>query len=481
VVAHDLVHLRHGHPEKASEAGGWLIWAGIFVFGFVAMQIHALATAAEDILPELQLFVASLFQFRFGFVLLLLLAATWIRNFRRRSYEEVADCEDVTIVGGDAAAGMTALIKLARLNLHPLEWGRIDRNLLTHPSQSRRIQAIVDDNDIDPEQEEEILARVDEDQERYPLPSHLIQEESVFHTEYKIRRSRVLTWSGLVFMLLLPALLVRVIEIQDWTGPLEWAALGVALVVNLVAVTIFLSHAVVWGEARLQKRLKAKLKGSGIDLEAWQCMFVGFAPARAPRIYESTFDWDMGFLVIAGERLCFFDCNNRFSLRWNQVSAIRTGPGAPRWGKSGRVYLTWCDDQGTETTWNLRPAGTRSVGTLQRQVPFLLQMLEDWQRQRPAGTALPELIASSQPPAFGKVTSASVASYSKLHPLQKSLLLGGLLSGGIAFLLGSSFLYFPLGRGWFAPALACLLVVIARVPIWLYREPRATKSSSGPV
>jgi Zn-dependent protease with chaperone function len=471
VVAHELVHLRHRHPGAAAR-GLWVVGVGLYL-GFFYLWFAAPTS------PGLQRVLGGLVQCRFGVLLLLHLGLLVVYNFGRRRNEFLADREAVTVVGGDLEAAVTALAKLGRLNGHPLEWGRLDENLLTHPSDARRIQALVDESETDPERLPDMLAAADRDGDRYPVPDNPPGEHLLL-TEFRTRRAAALRRLGLALLVLLPALLAAGIGAAGWRGPPAWGAAAGGILLALAALRTLKGYAAVRGEGRLRTRLAARCKEAGFDTEAWQGHFVALAPARAPRRFASGFDWDVGFLFLTSDRLCYVGCLTRFALPRDRVKAVRVGPGSPRWGRSSRVYVTWCDEQGTATTWNLRPAGAASVPGSQRQVPQLLRALQDWHQAPPAGTT-PGALAALSAPALGPVTSETVATYVRTNPVRRALATRALGSGGLAFLFGCSFDLLPSpGWGWYAPALTCLMVLFERVPLWLYREPRVAVLPSVP-
>jgi hypothetical protein len=474
VVAHELVHLRHRHPGRLA-VGGISIWVASWLLFLLTYYAQTVARRS----PELQPTFEALAHLRYGLLLVIVLGGIWVRNFRMRGYEFVADGEAVAVAGGDAEVAIAALARLGQLNLHPDKWGRLDEALLTHPSNSRRIQALADENDIDPERLPDIVAAADRDEERYPLPADLVRDERVFFTECKRRRVSAIQWTAMGLFMLFPALLALAFDALSPSGPAAWAAVGGGIVLALILPRVLFGYTAIWGERRLRAQLCGKWKGAGLDVDRPEALFVGLAPARVPRLFEGSFDWDVGFLIPAGDRLCYVGCQTSFALARKQVKEVRLGPGAPRWGKSQRVYLTWTDDAGVETTWNLRPAGAAHVRSMQRQVPQLLRSLQEWVRGEQPATPPPEPLSSLRAPAFGKVTFATVASFLRANPLGRLLYHNALTPVGLAILFGCSFALTPLpGWGWYAPALSCLMVVHQRIPFWLYREPRLPKQAA---
>ena len=135
----------------------------------VTRRLLLAANLAQDY-PAFRPVFDAVMSFKYGFLLVFMLGLMSAGNFRKRRNEFVADRDAVAIVGGDVEGAVTALVKLARLNAQPEQWGRLDAGLSTHPDQSRRIQAILDENDVAAARLPAILAAVDRDDDRYPLP-----------------------------------------------------------------------------------------------------------------------------------------------------------------------------------------------------------------------------------------------------------------------------------------------------------------------
>src|SRR4029077_5667388 len=102
--------------------------------------------------------------------------------FIARRFEFVADATSVRTTG-DPEAMITGLVKLHRLNLLPLQWGKWNEKLLTHPSTVRRAEAIARVAQIPNSYVAQLLersvqesasqpaAREPDVAEHYPLPS----------------------------------------------------------------------------------------------------------------------------------------------------------------------------------------------------------------------------------------------------------------------------------------------------------------------
>jgi hypothetical protein len=157
--------------------------------------------------------------------LLVFLVFLQVRNFRMRRFERVADREAVALTG-DPEAYVTALVKLTRLNLLPLSWGKWEGRLLTHPSGSHRVQAVARLGGIAPERLEQLLAAPENDPERYAVPPGAAHER-VLSSAYKRDRALRLAWALMAVETLAPALVAAVLQWGEWEGPVWWAvALG---------------------------------------------------------------------------------------------------------------------------------------------------------------------------------------------------------------------------------------------------------------
>src|SRR5262249_42597236 len=109
------------------------------------------------------------------------------------------------------------------------------------------------------------------------------------------------------------------------------------------------------GNGDLRRGVRAKLQAEGIDPEATGGVFVAFAPAAEPLLYEGSGPWDLPLLPPAGDRLAYVGEQARFVLTHEHVRKLRLAPGVPSWLRTRRVALTWHDPAtgagGTVAVW----------------------------------------------------------------------------------------------------------------------------------
>ena len=171
------------------------------------------------------------------------------------------------------------------------------------------------------------------------------------------------------------------------------------------------------GYSDLKKQFAARLLASGIDVERLNGLWVAFSPDGEPRVYANNFDWDLGFLLILPDRLCFLGELVQFALTEEQVAKIRLGSGGPSLWGTRRVYIDWHDQNGATSSLNFRPADARSmrqIGPLSRR---LMDRLQRWRVTPCDESAISSRLAAIGTPNIVGVASQSVAeaaSYSRL-------------------------------------------------------------------
>ncbi len=463
VVAHELAHLRQRHPGRLQ------IWLGMLIPVFSAslvfldpsllrwMGIRARGPLVEVICRSVPIVVAS--------VIVLILMA------RRRSFERQADAGAVQMTG-DAEAIITALAKLARLNLMPLEWSRWEEGLLTHPAMSRRLRAVARRGGLTEERLQEILATSDTGQDRYPLPAVLGQAGRIFSGSFKRTFAFRFLWTSHLLTTLTPALVAALVP---WVGNQDvapWLFYFAGLLVTAVVTTLLCDWLAFRSHGQLRSPLLAKLEREGIMPEALGGILIGFAPAAVPRIYEGLYDWDRGFLFLFGGRLCYVGEQARFALRQDQVHSLNLGPGPPAWVWSRRIYLAWRDaEHGREGVFNLQVSQPRLRIQLRKQVHALHGRLQDWWQKQAARGDPPAPLADLTTPEIGTVTGLSPRFAAKPSVFFRLLFPRLLLAVGFSVLFGLPFSLQEGGAGWYAPVVAFLITTFNVAPYWFYREP----------
>jgi Zn-dependent protease with chaperone function len=466
ILAHELAHLQRRDPRRL-----WttlLLTAG--AAGIVVGVLSALDLVSEEQSP-----------FAVGTAVAVALLMFF---FSSRRFEGKADAGAVELTG-DPEALITALAKVMRLNLLPLHWGKWDERTLTHPSTLRRVQAIAAQSGVPPERLEEILSAPQADDEQYPLPEAVTAEEVVFSTPVKTRILVRLWWSLAAVMVLPPALVASLARAGSLEGGARWAVSLGGLLATLVLYLAALNVAPLWGYDNLRRRLRHKLEREGTaSLRAPGAaavgLFVALAPAAAPRLYENFYDWDVGFLFLGGNRLCYVGEQTRFALHAEQVTEIRLGPGGPGWWRAPRVYITWRDEErGAGGTFNLRPAAARSMRELAREARGLEKQLQAWREGSSAPRPLPEPLSGLEPPEIGAVTSLSPRTLASGRGLAGNLFLLSLLAAGAAALFALPFDPFEGGDGWYPVLVAMVVAFFQWWPYRRYRDP-ATEESGDP-
>jgi Zn-dependent protease with chaperone function len=468
IVAHELAHLQGRHPRALLFHLGLSLLAFLLVPALVALAVFLLPRAFdgwewdEDRVRWLRWLPVLL-------PLLLLTGLAAVRTFRQRRFERAADAGAVALTG-DAEALITALARLARLNLLPMQWGKWEGRLLTHPSTSGRIQAIAQAGGLSPERVRDLLA-AEAEAEHYALPPAVTRDDKVFSTAFKQGMTARVTLAVTALTVLAPAVWAWLTGLRlDGGGRsgLLWGA-GLVLTVGLYLTAV--NWLPVRGYDRMRRRLRDRLGREGLPVEAWGGAFVGFAPAGAPRLYEGFFDWDVGFLVPAGDRLAYLGEQTRFALRREQVTDVRVGQGPPNWFGLQAVYVTWREDTGGEArTFTVRPGAERSLWQLRREVPRLAERLRTW--REPATTDPPPApLAELGPLRIGTVTSLSPRDAVSRRSLLGGLILVLVAAAAACVGFGVPFGWSEGGAAWGVLAVVALLVLLQPVPYWRYREP----------
>jgi Zn-dependent protease with chaperone function len=445
IAAHELGHLKFRHPA-------WLLalfFAAVFLPGM-----------ALPLVPE---WWHGSWVRHLPLGLVLALAALY---FVSRRFEYQTDSYAAWLTG-DPEALITGLIKVHKLNLLPMRWGKWEEGLLTHPSTDLRLEAIARQNGVSRRRLLEIIDAPDQPGEHYALPGADSDEGLIFSTALKARSATRNSRALLAAQLLPPALIAWAVWLTGPGVPATLAALAAGAVLTCAILLLLQNYLPPWDYPRVRRKLAERLKAQGIDPSGWGGVFVSFAPDSGPRLYENWTNWDFGFLFLRGDSLCYVGERARFALRRDQLTGARLGPDVPRWWRAPYLYVSWEDrERGEAGTFNVRAGDARSMRQLRRATADLGQALRQWWEQPASPAEVPPALGGLSSPRLGEVTSAAVRDV--LTPA------GMIVQTGFVFLLGlalSLLIGLPFAGeqgplGWYVPAVAALGLWFNVLPLW---------------
>ncbi|MDT4955880.1 MAG: endopeptidase [Acidobacteriota bacterium] len=448
VVAHELAHLKEKHPRTLGI---------VFISTIVAANIlvPSLAGAAS-----LERWTPALFSFAIA-------AAMLITHFVSRGYERHADAIAITLTS-DPEALITGLVKLARLNLMPVQIGSWDEKWSTHPSTMQRIQYLAAYSGIPPQRLQELLAAPETDAaaNSESLP-HVSEHEKIFSTSFKARNAFRISWTIIAVVTTTPVLLAFLMQRWQPTGSAKWIIYGSGIIVAFAFYQLARNFLALSGYRPLQKQLREKMERQGFMTNNANGTFVGFAPAPQTRIYEGYYIWDAGFLFLTDEKLCYVGEETRFALRRDQVIDVYLGDGLPNWIRGKNLYIKWRDEErGTDGTFYLSPGGAGSLLQVRRKVHALYGQIQSWLKQQSTFPVPIASLAGLSTPAHGTVTSQTPRAVFNSRAFFNGMftLVMFTFALSVAFKLQrASILY--------AVATSVLINILDRVPRLLNREP----------
>jgi len=467
VLGHEMTHLKLGHPGKIAMAGVLSYFAALTALSFVAPFLH--------LSPFLH-------------YALLVVIVTLVPYFWSRRFEYAADAGAVEVTG-DPQAAIAALFKIAQLNMLPIHWSDWSEKWLTHPSSLRRAHAIARKAGIPLEQVPDIAQVAAAADDHYVLPETIAPGAKVHSTHTKQGGSLVVAFSMLAVLIFTPAAFAFFAHRFVHTTPLRPLVFLAGFVTTIAMYYVSANFLPPMRLPKLVASLKTKLAKEGILADAWDGVFVGLAPAAAPRSYELNTNWDLGCLFLRSDRLCYWGEETKFSLRPDQITAITVAQGMPGLIRPRRIYFAWKDDElGTSGVFNIGCVNGASTLGLRKQSSQLAERLMTWWKTSPTTRPLPAPLAALRSPQIGAVTGANPRSSAKPAKVFKELLWTGIYAVVGAVLCGlpfhfTQFLLFrmiePAGRievfrspgsGWYVVAVALVVRVIALIPILSYKD-----------
>jgi Zn-dependent protease with chaperone function len=465
VLGHELSHLKLGHPGKLGMVALLSYFVAITGFGFLNAFLHL------SVAPRYVLIVATV---------------TLVPYFWSRRFEYAADAGAVEVTG-DPEAAISALFKLSQLNMLPIHWSNWSEKWLTHPSSLRRAQAIARKAGIPMERISDVAQTAAAADDHYVLPDTVAPGVKVHSTHTKQGGSLRVAFTMLALLIFTPAafalLANRFLLHSPFRGVLFLAGFAVTIAVYYACANFLPPMRL----PKLVASLKSKLAKEGIQADAWDGVFVGFSPAAAPRSYEHNTNWDLGCLFIRSDRLCYWGEETKFSLRPDQIIAIKVAPGMPGLLPPRRIYMAWKDDElGTSGAFNIGCINGTSTLRLRELSSKLAERLNVWWKSTPAVRPLPGPLAALRSPQLGAVTGGvprwrASKVFNELFVTTSFAIVGATLCGLPFHLLGFFFsgmipavakvapLHGP-GSGWYVVSVVLVVRFLAIIPTLRYKD-----------
>jgi Zn-dependent protease with chaperone function len=442
VIAHELAHLQYKHPRTLQA-----ILVATVIGTMLSLSVLASWWWGRLMIPAI--------------VMVLL----WFYYACSRRFEYEAD-RQAAFLTQDPTALIAGLVKLARLSNIPLAWGRWGL-LMSHPSMQQRIQALAHCYGINVKQIEQLLAPIErqthyKQTDHYSIPAPIANASLIFSTSLKQKASLRLTWMVIASLVLPPTLIAAYAAHQNSSLETQWLLHLIGMISAIALLLMVLNVAPRWGYGKLRQSLSRSLQQQGVPEDS---IWVGLAPFVAPRLFEGNPSWDMGFLFLRNDCLCYVGEQTRFALRADQITKISLAQNIPGWWPSLGLCLEWQDEQ-QHGTLRLQPYDLRSYRLLNQYVQQLKQQIE-------LGNAQPLLKEISLPfaglslPNWSAVTSQSPDCKMVMSQFLSYLMLLIPITLGLSILL-------HLPWGWQAGSWLYLMAVgvggvsFQLLPIWLW-------------
>ena len=465
VVAHELTHLKLKHPAKLGYAYAGSIFLAVFVLNFASPFVYD----SEITRYALMFAIVSVFPY-----------------FWSRRFEYAADAGAVATTG-DPRAAISALFKLSELNMMPIHWSHWREKWLTHPSSMRRAHAIAKKAGIPLEEIPTIAREGAAETVNCAIPSTSGASAKLHSTQRSKSLSLKLSFALVGLLAFIPSLFcLTAIHIPS---PFKWVIFAFALPATLLAFLLLANYSPRLTRGKLQPALNTKLAAEGIQAESWSGVYVGFSPTAAPRLYEGNSNWDIGYLFLRSDRICYCGEETKFTLRQDQITAIKHAEGLPGLLAPNRIYIAWTDsERGTCGVFNISSGKVDSVLHARKLNVDLAHRLQAWWKSSPVTRPLPPQLAELSSPEIRTVTSANPANFWRRKRLFTELLWTAIFTGVGATLCTLPFHLLPYlfsassarlgianrfhtpGAGWYAVFVAVTVRFITIAPLLRYRD-----------
>jgi Zn-dependent protease with chaperone function len=472
VAAHEIAHLQLGHVKKRALTlyGALMLppMIGGFAQGFIDVRSRT-RSAPIGVAAHLYSGVAWFWQWsQRDFILMLL--AFMVFYFVSRRYEYAADNRGAELTG-DPEAQISGLLKLSRLNLMPIQWGKGTGTWLTHPSTLRRAERIAASSGMPAEKLQAILEQYRTEvkfgrsielagNDHYAIPE-AADPKNLLSAAKKQNSRQFRLWTSLLMHVIPPALFAQWVQVRHLEGNSALIILGLGAITAPIVSIAYSAWLGVLGRRAQRTRLAERLQREGAIVKD-SSVAIGFSPGAVVRFYTfNYYNWDIGFLELSSNGLSYRGEQVRFSIAADQIQGICLGQGGPSWWKFPRVYVRWKDSAGTPSVFNIASLEPCSIWNLGRQAETLCRELQALRSSHTGFLAPTE--ATQPPPSFAEITSQSPRELGGLKTnLTLMIFLLPLAAAANAILRSDSL--------WYVFGVVALTRLVESIPFWRFRD-----------
>lgn len=417
VAAHEIAHLELGHVKKRALA----LCAALMLPGLLGIYLQQLfyspfriSSMRMGVMANLYSGIARFWQWSQRDFFLILTALMLFCLLSRR-FEFAAD-ERAVSLNGDAEAQITGLLKLSRLNLMPVQWGKATGTWLTHPSMVQRAQRIAAAAAMPADRLQTILEQHQSEvksgagravlplgEVHYSVPE-ATDPENLLSAASRHKGHQLRLWTLLAMHVIPPAAVAAMVHFQRVEGDAALICYLAGAIATPIVCILVAAQLALFGRRGQRARLLRRFRREGWGLRE-DSIAVGFSPGALVRFYgTSYYNWDIGLLTFSADRIAYLGEQVRFSVAAQEIESVCLGQGGPSWWKFPRVYIRWKQPDGTPSVFSIASLEPGSVWKIRKQAAQLLQQVKD---SRTSKIDVPGGIPQLPSPVLGDITSRS--------------------------------------------------------------------------
>ncbi|HKW17163.1 MAG TPA: M48 family metalloprotease [Terriglobales bacterium] len=474
VAAHEVAHLQLGHVKKRLLAFYLAILLPALLGGFFQEFLSRRVPVRGIPVQVTSTLYSALGWFwnwsQRDFILIVVGLSFFFLLSRR--FEFAAD-ERGAALTGNAEAQISGLLKLSRVNLMPIRWGKGTGTWLTHPSTIRRAERIAAAAGMPAEQLQAILVRHDFElragagtnnvpgaNDYYSVPE-ATDPENIRATVRRRKSQYAKIWILRLIHVLPPALVALLVKFSHLQGVDAMLVYFAGFLATPIICVLLSAQLGVTARKAQCRRLVERSQREGLNLSGG--IVVGFSPGAVVRFYGLNFyNWDVGLLLSSGNRLSYIGEQIRFSIDAREIEGVCLGQGGPSWWKFPRVYIRWIQSDGKPSVFSLGNLEPCRVWKLKEQAAELLSYVRTLR-------APSRVIAS--PSTVPELPSLTIGEVTSRQPRD----IGGLKAnlGVLIYLIPMAIVFDALLRTdatWYLCATIIVTRMIESIPYWRFRD-----------